>query len=209
MCKSSRSSRGLRWLSLMKLKSCGHRVVTDSPTSWSQQEYIRILYAQGILAISKGNDSMEANEIWANDDQANRDILPVSPRPQSSRDEKSEDIALQSKASASSSKPGDGSRASQLSPKNQDRKGKENDTADKFLYMCYPSSHGRGLREVTVGPDDDLPRDGILIKDLKRRYYSQRTSLQRLRTLRDFSTIHLQRVSATVLRHCCEITHPS
>jgi hypothetical protein len=152
---------------------------------------------------------MEPNERLSNENQANRDIFSFSPRPQPSRNDNGEDIALHSKASSSGFKSGHESRASQLSLKNQGRKGKKNEPVVRFLYMCCPSSRGRGLREVTVGPDDDLPRDGMLIKDVKRWYYSQRTLLQRLRTLRDFSTIHLQRVSATVLRHCCEITHPS
>ncbi|KAH8629746.1 hypothetical protein IG631_14323 [Alternaria alternata] len=193
----------------MKLKSCGHPIVTECPKTTSQQNYIRALYDEGILAIFEGIGSMVPKERLANENQADRDILSCSPRPQSSRNENGEDIALQSKASSSGFKYGDESRASQLSLKNQGRRGKKNDPVIRFLYMCYPSSRGRGLREVPVMSDGNLPRDGVLIKDLKRWYYSQRTFLQRLRTLRDFSTIHLQIVSATVLRHRCEIADPS
>ena len=198
MCKSSESSLGLRRSLLMRLKSCGHRIVTECPKTTSQQNYIRALYDEGILAISKGIGSMEPNERLANEKQANRDIFSFSPRPQPSRNDNGEDIALQSKASSSSFKPVDESGASQLSLRNQGRKGKKNDPVIRFLYMCCPSSRGRGLREVTVRSDDNVPRDGMLIKDLKRWYYSQRTFLQRLKTLRDISTIRLQRVSARV-----------
>jgi hypothetical protein len=198
MCKSSRSSLRLRWSLLMKLKSCGHRTVTECPKTTSQQNYIRVLYGEGILAISKSIGSMEPNRRLANENQANGDISSFSSRPQPSQNDNGRDIALQSKASSSSFKPVDESGASQLSLRNQGRKGKKNDPVIRFLYMCCPSSRGRGLREVTVRSDDNVPRDGMLIKDLKRWYYSQRTFLQRLKTLRDISTIRLQRVSARV-----------
>lgn len=183
----------------MKLKSCGHRTVTECPKTTSQQNYIHVLYGEGILAISKSIGSMEPNRRLANENQANGDIFSFSSRSQPSRNHYDEDIALRSKASSSSFKSGDESRESQLSLTNQGRRGKKNDPVIRFLYMCCPSSHGRGLREVTVRSDANLPRDGMLIKDLKRWYYSQRTFFQRLKTLRDISTIRLQRVSARVL----------
>jgi hypothetical protein len=182
----------------MKSKSCGHLIVTECPKTTSQQNYIRALYDEGILAISKGIGSKVPNERLSNENQADGDIFSCSPRPQSSQNENGEDIALQSKASSSGFKSGDESRVSQLSLRNQGRKGKKNDPVIRFLYMCCPSSRGRGIREVTVRSDDNLPRDGMLIQDLKRWYYSQRTFLQRLKTLRDISTIRLQRVSASV-----------
>lgn len=195
MCKSLKSNDRLRQSSLMTLKSCGHRVSTVRSTTESHQAMIRILYEMGKQHLSEGFGPLYVNGEWANDLTTNSSMPFPSRSENHSAGETSGDIADQSTGVSSSFQVGDYGQASAT---NRRHKSHQEDDVIRFIYICFPSSNGRWLGELPIRTKEDRRTDRVLIKRLKEVYNSLRPYHERLRTLRDFSTIRLARVSAII-----------
>jgi hypothetical protein len=199
MCKDVQLFDRLIDSSLTALKSCGHRIVTERSTSETHRATIRIMYELGIRRLCVSSGSLHLDEEWAKDLSTNFSS-PFSSRPeQLSAEDISEDIADQPTGVSSTFQAGD---YGQPSVANRRRNTHQGNDAIRFMYICYPSSNGRCLSELTVRTKDDRPTDRLLIESLKKEYNSLRPDYVRLRTLRGFSTIRLARVSVTILLSC-------
>ncbi|KAH6849563.1 hypothetical protein B0T12DRAFT_418499 [Alternaria alternata] len=174
----------------MTSKSCGHSIATERSTTEIDQATIRVLYELGIHRLSEGPEPLLLIEEWARDLSTNSST-PFSSQPeQLSADEISEDIADQPTGTSSGLQAREYGQPSVV---NRRRSNHQRNDAIRFMYICYPSSNGRCLSELTVRTKDDRPTDRVLIEGLKREYNSLRPYYVRLRTLRDFSTIRLAR----------------
>jgi hypothetical protein len=177
----------------MTSKDCGHYIVTERLITESQQATIRIQYELGLRKSRAGLGPLKLNEEWANDLTTNFS-MPFPSRSEShSANETIGGIEDQSTGVSSSSQVED---YGQPSVTNRRHKSHQGDDVIRFMYICFPSSNGICLSELTVRTKEDRRTDRVLIKRLKKEYNFLRPYYVRLRTLRDFSTIRLARVSA-------------